>query len=187
MSNHVLLAGAENLLPSVALASFNVIIALALVSVSLLLMIAVSSVAWFHDWPKELQPIRYREERWAREWRQLCSLPGSHHFSGDILHPPVEFTFDMIETELERRGVDLRKAARRFVLSSALVLLASRCTWIFGGELVTKRAFNEFLEKPVISPRWSTQSFRVGGSFSDEALDIVCRSSASVHTRFGAP
>jgi hypothetical protein len=25
---------------------------------------------------------------------------------------PVEFTFDMIESELERRGVDLRKAAR---------------------------------------------------------------------------
>jgi hypothetical protein len=67
MSNHVLLAGAENLLPSVVLASFNVIIALALVSVSLLLMIAVSLVAWFHDRPKELQPIRSREERRARE------------------------------------------------------------------------------------------------------------------------
>jgi hypothetical protein len=67
MSSHVLLAGAGNLVPSVALASFNVIIALALVSVSLLLVIAVSSIAWFHDRPKELQPIRYREERRARE------------------------------------------------------------------------------------------------------------------------
>jgi hypothetical protein len=67
MSSHVLLAGAGNLVPSVALASFNVIIALALVSVSLLLVIAVSSVAWFHDRPKELQPIRCREERRARE------------------------------------------------------------------------------------------------------------------------
>jgi hypothetical protein len=57
----------EREVPSVALASFNVIIALALVSVSLLLVIAVSSVAWFHDRPKELQPIRYREERRARE------------------------------------------------------------------------------------------------------------------------
>lgn len=54
MSSHVLLAGAGNLVPSVALASLNVIIALALVSVSLLLVIAVSSVAWFHDRPKEL-------------------------------------------------------------------------------------------------------------------------------------
>lgn len=67
MSSHVLSAAAGNLVPSVALASFNVIIALALVTVSLLLVIAVSSVAWFHDLPKELQPIRYREERGARE------------------------------------------------------------------------------------------------------------------------
>jgi hypothetical protein len=67
MSSHVLLAEAGNLLPSVALASFHVIMALALVSLSLLLVIAVSSVAWFHDRPKELQPIRCREARRVRE------------------------------------------------------------------------------------------------------------------------
>jgi hypothetical protein len=67
MSSHALLVGAGTLVPSFALASFNVIIALSLVSVSLLLVIAVSSVSWFHDRPKELQPIRCREERRARE------------------------------------------------------------------------------------------------------------------------
>jgi hypothetical protein len=35
----------------------------------------------------------------------------------------------------------------------------------------------------VISPRWSTHSFRSRRFFSDEALDIVCGLSAGLHTR----
>ena len=58
MSTHVLLAETGSLLASVAVACFNLIVALALVTVGLLLVIVVSSAAWFHDRPKELQPVR---------------------------------------------------------------------------------------------------------------------------------
>jgi hypothetical protein len=87
MSSHVLLAGAGNLVPSVALASVNAIIALALVSVSLLLVIAVSSVACFHDRPKQLQPIRRRGERSARERRQRAALSGPAKVARWFVYP----------------------------------------------------------------------------------------------------
>ena len=67
MSTHLLLAGTGDLVPGVAIACFNLILALALVTVGLLLVVAVSSVAWLYDRPNELQPIRYRITRTVRQ------------------------------------------------------------------------------------------------------------------------
>jgi hypothetical protein len=63
MSTHLLLAG--NVMSGLGVACLNVIVALALVAVNLLLVLAVSSVAWLYDRPKEIQPIRGRPERRA--------------------------------------------------------------------------------------------------------------------------
>jgi hypothetical protein len=54
---------------------------------------------------------------------------------------------------------------------------------IFGGEIVTRRAFDEFLEQ-LGGLASMVYSFVHGSAFfPDEALDIVCRSSAGLHTR----
>jgi hypothetical protein len=66
MSVHIPFAGTGDLVPGVAIAGFNLIVALALVTVGLLLAIAVSSVAWFHDRPKARQPIPSRAARKRR-------------------------------------------------------------------------------------------------------------------------
>jgi hypothetical protein len=63
MSTHLFLAGTGDVVPALAVACLNVIVALALVAISLLLMLAVSSVAWFYDRDKEIQPIHGRAER----------------------------------------------------------------------------------------------------------------------------
>jgi hypothetical protein len=65
MPTHSLLAGTGNFVPDLAVACLNVIVALALVAVGLLLVLAVSSVAWFYDRDKEIQPIHGRAERRA--------------------------------------------------------------------------------------------------------------------------
>ena len=49
MPTHSLLAGTGNVVPDLAVACLNLIVALALVAVSLLLVLAVSSVAWLYD------------------------------------------------------------------------------------------------------------------------------------------
>jgi hypothetical protein len=65
MSTHLIFAGMGNVVPAVGVAFLNVIAALALVTVSLLLVLAVSSVAWFYDRDREIQPIHGRAERRA--------------------------------------------------------------------------------------------------------------------------
>ena len=62
MSTHLLLAGTRKVVSGLGVACLNVIVALALVAVSLLLVLAVSSVAWLYDRPKEIQPIHSRAE-----------------------------------------------------------------------------------------------------------------------------
>jgi hypothetical protein len=65
MPTDLLLAGTGDVVPGLAVVCLNLIVALALVAVSLLLVLAVSSVAWFYDRDKEIQPIHGRAERRA--------------------------------------------------------------------------------------------------------------------------
>jgi hypothetical protein len=91
-----------------AVGCLNLFVALALVSVSLLLGLAVSIVALLCDRARATDPTQARTEgsevtptllfarrviiQWVTFWVT-----------------PFEFTFDLIETELDRRGVDLSK------------------------------------------------------------------------------
>lgn len=67
MSFQLLFAEREDLVRGVAIACFNLMIALALVAIGLLLVVAVSSVAWFRDRSKEIQPISRRAEQALRQ------------------------------------------------------------------------------------------------------------------------
>jgi hypothetical protein len=60
MSGTLILAGADNPGPVLAVACLNLFVALALVSVSLLLGLAVSIVALLCDRAREAQPIRLK-------------------------------------------------------------------------------------------------------------------------------
>jgi len=65
MSTHLLLAGAENPVPGLAVAGLNLVVALALVSISLLLSLAVSSVALLCDRTGDARQVRPKSERRA--------------------------------------------------------------------------------------------------------------------------
>jgi hypothetical protein len=110
MSTHLLLAGTGNVVSGLGVACLNVIVALALVAVSLLLVLAVSSVAWLLR-----SPDRDSANPRSRRAEGASVTPALLIARGLIIHwvtlwlAPVEHAFDMIESELERRGVDLQK------------------------------------------------------------------------------
>ena len=119
MSTLLLSLPRENPWPELAVASLNLAVALSLVGLSLLLGITISLLAWMHALvDRGAVPIRRRAERRKRFPLHDASPPPRsrlHHLFGQVWLVPVECAFNIIESELVRRGVQLYPAEQRTV------------------------------------------------------------------------
>ena len=116
MSFQLLFAERADLVCGVAIACFNLMIALALVAIGLLLVVAVSSVAWFRDRSKELRQLPGTEAyRNVQRRPEAITFPGLSiwRVGGDLFFASIGHMRAALEASVAARP-DVRRVLLGF-------------------------------------------------------------------------